>query len=550
MKRAFPPNPGDERNISMVARKKKDGAEEKARGRPPRRAAAKGKGCPALIAGIDVGSTALRMKVAELVEDGEPRIIEDLSYPASTGADTFSHGYILPGTFHAIIRVIEDFLHLLDGYGDVARRAVSSASIREAANCEILTDRIRHESGLELEILDTVEESRLVYQALLPWLRQNPGAYSLALNLGGGSTEIMLLRGEDLQVGGTRRLGTSRLFHAVGRGARQINSDILKLVTASIVNSTRDVYQEYHAARFLLVNRMLYRAFRNDPLASRNENDFVIPAEPLREKLKDAYTLGNLELGEHFNMGLADIELLVPAMLILDCFLETSEVKEVTFTNTEMLMGLLREMVLSAGGENPLLSFQRQIVRSARAIGEKFEYDRAHARIVTEFSLLIFDSLSALLDLDVQDRLILEVSAVLHDIGMYVSEVHHHRHGAYLVRWADIVGLSEADRMLAAQVVYFHRKEIPSSRHPEFMALPYAGRMRVRKLAAILRLADALDRGHRQNIKNLRVEIAGAKLLLYFQTAGDLGIVADAMPKKANLLEMVAGLEIVLRREM
>ncbi|MDR3211888.1 MAG: HD domain-containing protein [Planctomycetota bacterium] len=502
-----------------------------------------------LLAAIDIGSTAIRMKLAELLPDNEVRVIEDLSSPATTGSDIFQHGYILPGTIHSVCHSMENFTRLLDGYGKVKTRAATSASICEASNSDILVDRIRHTCHIELEVLDAVEESRLVYQALLPWLRDTPGAYSLALNLGGGSTEIMLLRGEDLQGGGSRRLGTSRLFHAVGGSSGQANPELLRAIASNIVNSTRDLYQEYNAARLLLVNRLLYRTFQNDPAARRNTHDYVIPADILRERLGRACALGNLEISRQFNLGMADVELLVPAMLILDCFLEACGVKEATFANSELLVGLLREMAIEAGGVPPLKAFHRQIVRSARAVGERYNYDRAHARIVTEFSLRLFDFLTSFLDLEERDRLILEVAAVLHDVGMHISELAHHRHSAYLVRWADIVGLSEADRILAAQITYFHRMEIPSDRHSDFMALPPPDRTRVKKLAAILRLADSLDRAHRQAVRDIRPELIRGQLIIHLDTREDMVIIADAIPKKGNLLEMVTGLKVVVRRD-
>lgn len=505
---------------------------------------------PELVAGIDIGSTAVRMAIAEVLPDSGIRTIEELNQPVATGADTYRHGRILPETLRSICRIIDNFLVLLDDYGVRHRRAVSSSSVREAGNNEIVIDRIRHETGVELEILDAFEESRLAYRAVLPWLAKNPRGYSLALNLGGGSTEIMLLRGEDLQVGGARRLGTSRLFHAIGRGSSHGKGELLRTLTANIVNSTREVYQEYHAAQFLLINRMLYRAFRADPNAARHEADFVLPAEYLRQRLKSAYSMGNLEIGEMFNLGLSDVEILVPAMLILDCFLDATDVREITFTNTDMLAGLLAEMALAVRGEKPLLAFHRQIVRSARAVGEKFSYDRAHARAVTDYSLVIFAAMAGELDLDDHDRLLLEVSAVLHDIGMYIAERGHHRHSSYLVQWSDIVGLNEADRMLVAQIVLFHREDMPSPRHAEFTALSPEDRMRVRKLAGILRLADVIDRGHRQSVKELRVERTDDRLFLHLQTGGDLGIIADALPMKSDLLEDVSGLKVVIRREV
>ncbi len=505
---------------------------------------------PVLLAGIDIGSTAVRMNIAEFTPGAPLRLIEELSHPIATGADTFRHGHILPETLHSIYGILANFLRLLDDYGVQHRRAVASSAIREAANREILVDRIRHNCGLDLEILDAVEEGRLAYQALLPWLRQHQGSYSLALNIGGGSTDIMILRGEDLQMGGAKRLGTSRLFHAADRGGNQSKSEILQSMAANIVNTTRAAYQEYSIARFFLINRILYRAFRGDPAAERHENDFVLQADPLRTRLRQAYSLSPLELGRAFNFGLAEVELLIPAMLILDNFIEASEAREITFTNTEMLTGLLQEMTLAIRGENPLMSFRRQIVRSARAVGERYFYDRAHARVVTEFSLVLFDALRSTLDLDDRDRLLLELSAVLHDVGMYVAEHLHHRHSSYLIKWSDIVGLNERDRHLTSQIAFFHRKEMPSGEHPEYLALSPADRIRVSKLAGLLRLADVLDRGHRQDVKNLRVELAPDKLLLHLEVAGDLGVILDALPIKADLLEQVIGLPVVLRREL
>ncbi|MCD8138885.1 MAG: HD domain-containing protein [Planctomycetaceae bacterium] len=505
---------------------------------------------PELLGAIDIGSGAMRMKIAETIPDGPVRVLEELTHPVSTGADSFRHGQILPDTLFSIVTVMENFLRVLDDYNVTHRRAVASSAVREASNRAILVDRIRHFSGMDLEVLDAIEESRIIYQALLPWLRQRQGSYSMALNLGGGSTEIMILRGEDLQTGGSRRLGTSRLFHTTASGGMQSRAERVQALAANIVRSTQDAYQEYNIAHFLLVNRTLYRAFRRDPAAERHERDFVIGSDILRERIRKATTLSPLELGAEYNVGLAEVEVLIPAMMILENFITAAEVEQVTFTDMEMLTGLLTEMAMQLRGENPLMAFRRQMVRSARAVGEQYNYDRTHARVVTEFSLTLFDALSEFLDLCEKDRLLLELAAVLHDVGMYVNEHHHQRHSAYLVKFSDIVGLNEADRLLTSQIVYFHRRDLPSRDHPEFMALTREERLRVSKLAGLLRLADVLDRGHQQSVHDMRAEISGRRLILYLEIVGDMGIIMDELPKKADLLEQVTGLQVILRREM
>ena len=522
--------------------------------RPASRAKARRRGKtapqPVLLGCIDLGSTAMRMIIAEHLPDIPIRIIEELTHPVATGADSFRHGHIQPETMFTICNILGDFMRLMDDYGVPHRRAVASSAVREASNREILVDRVRHNSGLELEVLDAVEESRLAYQALLPWLRQRQGSYSLALNLGGGSTEIMILRGDDLQTGGSRRLGTSRLFHSAAQIGSRSRTERLQSIAANIVRSSREAYEDYNISHFFLINRLLYRAFRDDRAAERHEHDFVMSTEDLRERILRTSSLSPLEIGSAFNMGMTEIENLIPAMLILENFVAAAEVEEVTFTDTELLSGLLVEMTMTLRGENPLMSFRRQIVRSARAVGEQYFYDRSHARAVTEFSLVIFDALRDMLDLDDKDRLLLELAAVLHDIGMYVAEHHHHHHSAYLLKWSDIVGLNENDRMLTAQIVYFHRKDLPGRQHLEFMALNREDRLRVSKLAGILRMADVLDRGHHQSVKSLRAEVTDGRLVLYLQIAGDLGIIMDALPIKSDLIQQVTGLQVVLRREM
>ena len=502
-----------------------------------------------LMAGIDIGSAAMRMIIAEAGQGGEHRLLEELTHPISAGSDIFRHGRILPETLCSIMRILDNFLRLADDYGAAARRMVGSSSIREAANRDILSDRVRIDVGMDMDILDAAEESRLVYQALLPWLRRRQGNYSLALSIGGASTEMIILRGEDLQIGGVKRLGTSRLFHASGQSGGQARAEILRAMAANIVKSTGDVHQDYSLSGFLLINRLLYRAFRGDPAAVRHADDFVIPTEELRRRLELAYRLGSLDIGRLFNLGLADAELLIPAMVILDNFAETVSVPEITFTSTDLLTGLIQEMAMAIRGENPLTAFHRQMVRAARAVGEKYGYDRPHARVVTEFSLTIFDALRDMLDLDARDRLLLELSAVLHDVGMRISDDLHHRHSAYLIQWSDIVGLSEKDRELIAQTAYFHRLEMPSESHAGYMALSRADRVRVGKLSGILRLADVLDRGHRQNVKSVRAEISGEKLKLHLVASGDTAIISEALPKKADLLELMTGLRVALFRE-
>lgn len=502
-----------------------------------------------LLAAIDIGSTAVRMTLAQYMPESEPQVIEELSHPISTAADSFRHGSILPGTITSICEILTNYLDLLHGYDVHSCRVIASSALREADNREVVADRIRHRCGIDIYVLDAAEESRLVFKALEPWLGQRPSIHSIALNLGGGSTDIMVLRGLDLLAGGVRRLGTSRLFYAAGQGSSASKTEILHTTAADIAASAKDMFEDYSISRFFVINRLLSTAFAADPLAETHARDFVLPAEHLRRRLESAFALSTLELGQEFDMGLADAEILLPAMVILYHFIQSSGAEEVIFPDTEMLSGLIREMAMEVRGINPLMAFRHQILRSAQAVGSQYFYDRAHARAVTSFAMQLFDALRTLLDLDDHARLLLETAATLHDIGKYISPHRHNEHSAYLIRWADIAGISDADRELIAQTALFHRRELPETGKGVFGTLPMEQRILVRKLGGILRMADGLDRDHAGLVRNVRVNLTDTTIQLGLETDADLDVISNALPRKSDLLSQVTGLQVVLQRE-
>ncbi|MFH0910191.1 MAG: exopolyphosphatase, partial [Planctomycetota bacterium] len=173
---------------------------------------------PVRLAAVDVGATSVRMEIAELEPGGAFHTCERLVHPVSLGNDTFRIGEVRPQTLRAICRVMANFSRILSEYRVSDCRAVATSAIREAANKDILIDHIRHESGLQINVLDAVDEMRFTYQLLQPFLKKRLGTkkgYTLILDLGGGSTEMMLLKGQHPVFVSTRRLGTARLFQQI-----------------------------------------------------------------------------------------------------------------------------------------------------------------------------------------------------------------------------------------------------------------------------------------------------------------------------------------------
>jgi exopolyphosphatase/guanosine-5'-triphosphate,3'-diphosphate pyrophosphatase len=144
---------------------------------------------------------------------------------------------------------------------------------------------------------------------------------------------------------------------------------------------------------------------------------------------------------------------------------------------------------------------------SVMHVAENFRIERSHSEHVTKLALKIFDSTKKLHKLGGTEREYLEAAAILHEVGSFVSHSQHHRHSYYIIRNAEMLGFTENEKEIIANVARYHRKSHPKLKHPDYSKLTGDEQLIVRKLAAILRIADGLDRSHTSSIKDIEVDI-------------------------------------------
>jgi exopolyphosphatase/guanosine-5'-triphosphate,3'-diphosphate pyrophosphatase len=209
--------------------------------------------------------------------------------------------------------------------------------------------------------------------------------------------------------------------------------------------------------------------------------------------------------------------------------------------------GILAELSDRLAGREDPSGAERALLRDAERVGEHYRYDSAHAAKVREHAFILFDALRPLHRLGERERRLLGVAATLHDVGELVGYAHHHKHSYYLVSNAEIGGISAEDLRVAAVVVRYHRRAHPSDRHEEYATLSREDRKRVSRLAAILRVADALDREHRQRVVELRASLTRRRLELRVRARGELALERWAIESKSSLFREVFGHEVALR---
>jgi exopolyphosphatase/guanosine-5'-triphosphate,3'-diphosphate pyrophosphatase len=502
------------------------------------------------VAVIDVGASAVRLVIAELKAGAKPFVVEELSRGVLLGKDTFSSGRIGAETMEAALRALKGFRRLMDDYTVTRYRAVATSAVREASNADTFLDRVQVRSGLQIDIIDGSEESRLTYLAVRDRLRGHPafgGGHTLLVEVGGGSADMTLLEGVEPKHSGVYALGSVRMRQGLGawhgsheRRVRVLNRHINNI----IVDIHRDM--PLRSAQFMVALGHDVRFAAQELIDGPETRVREVPRDAFLEFCARAEKLDEDQLVAKYGLPPVDAETLVPALLVYRSLLLETSATGITVPDTSLRAGLLVDMA-GAGGDSDLADFSHQVLASAEALGEKYRFDAPHARAVARLATQLFDEFQVEHGLPKRDRLLLEVAGLLHDIGLFVGLRAHHKHGQYLIAASEIFGLSGDDRSLISNIARYHRRGLPQQSHLPYMALDRQDRVRVNKLAALLRLANALDAEQSQKVRSVKVSEEDGVWVLDVDGSGDLTMERLSAEARSDLFTDVFGRRLILR---
>jgi exopolyphosphatase/guanosine-5'-triphosphate,3'-diphosphate pyrophosphatase len=502
------------------------------------------------VAAIDVGANALRMVIAEVLPDGRIEVIERASRAARLGQDAFRRGRLGAASMRVAVEILRDFRELLNLYKVEEVRAVATSAAREASNTDTFLDRIFLATGLKVEVIGTPEESRLtvsaVRQALGGATNANRGD-SLIVDVGGGSTLLTLLRDGEIITSQSLRLGSVRLHEvlATNEDSPEQTAEVLRYQISTMLGAVQNSIPLSGVASFVAVGGDARFAVRQIGRPTESPDLFLIDPAEFDKLVARCEHWTAEELAKRFGVPFADAETINPALLVYQGLFHLTSAPQIIVSQATMRDGLLLDLANHVTGQEDK-GLVAGVIHSATAIAQKYHVDLEHAKTVADVSLRLFDEIRADHGMSPRHRLLLHVAALLHEIGGYVSNRSHHKHSYYLIANSEIFGLNRNDTVLAALVARYHRRSGPKPSHPEYMSLDREGRVLVSKLSAILRVADALSRGHVHAPSNLRFERQGDDLIVCVPNASDLLLEQRAVHAKSDMFEDIYGMKVRL----
>ncbi|MCA9129792.1 MAG: Ppx/GppA family phosphatase [Planctomycetales bacterium] len=507
-----------------------------------------------LVAVIDIGATSIRMSIAEINRSGVVHALENLSQAITLGKDTFTQRRIRKTSIEQCVHILKSYKRLLVEYGITAPdqiRVIATSAVREAMNRLAFMDRVYIATGLEVEPLDEAEVNRITYMGIQPLLQADPklaSSKSVVVEVGGGNTELLVVQSGNVLFSHTYRLGSLRLLETlekfdapVAKQRAILESQILRVVAQIREHVPSDTPLEMIAiggdVRFAA--KELIDGWEPDSLE-------YLPVERLNAFTREMLRMNEDEAVHRYGISFQDAETVAPALLCYVLIARGFEQTKIAVSDTNLRDGMLQDL---ATRDFWTANFRSQIIRSAIGLGRRFDFDEKHARHVATLSRNLFAELQREHQLDPRLELILYLAALLHEIGLYIDVRGHHKHAMYLIRHSELFGISRRDVLLVALVVRYHRRSSPMPQHEGYSTLDRNDRVAVSKLAAILRLAIALDDSRSQRISSVQCRVDGKRIVMIAGGVEDVSLEQLALRQNVSLFEETFGLPVQIRAD-
>ena len=506
-----------------------------------------------IFASIMIGSTETEMKLYEVSGRKGFHLFDCLSCRIDLGNDAYERGTLSTANVERLIETLTEYRSIMEGYHVDSYRMVGTSALREIRTALITKDYIEQKTGLELTILSNSEQRFLDYKSIAAQAQSFEKVIkkgTAIVNIGGSSLQISvfdkdkLITTQNIRIG---RITTRNRIYPLAKNNEHFEKLLRELLAHEIAGFEKLYRKDRQISTLIATNKELQLLFRS--LYPQRES-LIITRQELSEACGRVVSMMPDQIARSCSIPAEFSMFVAPSAVICLFLLEHFESESVWVPEISIGDGLAYDYAVENKAVSSPHAFDEDIIAAARNIAKRYKSNQAHIRNVEYLSLTIFDKTRKVHMLGRRQRLLLQISAILHNCGKYISLTDVSDCAYNILMATEIIGLSHAERQIVANIVRFNTASFKY--YDALAAVSSVSReeyLVIAKLTAILRAANALDRSHNQRITDVNVSVKGKELLLSTQSTDDLTLERGALESGDSLFEEVFNLKPVLRQK-
>lgn len=522
-------------------------------------------------AAIDVGSNEVSMKIYEVSKKNGIKELDHVRHTIELGADTYSIGKISHSLVDELCNVLIGFTKKMKEYDIADYSACATSAIREAQNQLLILDQIKLSSDLKVKVLSNSEQRFLLHKAIA--LKENDfntiiQKGTAIVDVGAGSIQISLFNQGSLLTTQNIKLGSLRIRELLSDMEYQ-TSDYNRLISEYIDNDIQTFkelfFHQIEIKHIIGIGENLtefirnsYEMFQRNSFAPGSLSESQVPLDPNLcdrinridfEQFYQNLLSTSIDLISH-KLGIPKEQatLIIPTAMIYYQMFEVTNAEFMWLPGSTLCDGLVADYAEKKEKILPSHEFTQDIIGTARNIAKRYLCNEPHFSFVERMSLHLFDQMKKIHGLGKRERLLLQIASILHSCGEFINMNNVADNSYHIIMSSEIIGLSHSEREMVANLARYNTEQFPVVTEDK---LSYEREQYITlcKLTAILQIANALDKSHKQKFDTVRIQYKNNEMMMYAETLQDITLEQGLIHKKAYFFEEVYGIRPVLKRK-
>lgn len=502
-----------------------------------------------IFAAIYIGFYEVSLKIFELMAKKPIREIDHVRARVEIGKDTYQKGYIGYEMMDELGSILSEYKKIMDGYRTNAYTAYAGGVFRGIKNQLFVLDQLYIRTGIRIQVPSNSEHRFIGYKsvAFQEEFNEMTRQGAAVVDVGGGNLQITLFSEGKVITTQHMVLGTMRLREQLSGIKNSVANYENQM--EELVNKELEVFKSLYLKDY----KMKYIIFMGEYIMElmkkvEKKGNKVVSTEKFAKTMRKLYKKNPTQLASELDLPNEEDPLLMPYIVVYTRLAEELSAEEIWAPGYSVTDGMAYDYAEKQRIIRPTHDFNEDIISAAKQLSRRYDSFTPHIDALTQMASLIFDAMKKVHGLGKREKLLLQTAAILHDCGKYVSLAHGPECAYNIIMESEIIGLSHLERQIVASTVLYNT--YPLEDYEELTdKLDHGSYMTVAKLAAILRVANAMDRSHKQKFKNVKAAVKDKQLIMTIETDDDIILEKGLFTVKAELFERVFGIKPEIREK-